>query len=239
LREAPSLLKIAGDNLIKKIASGNLNYQFGWKPLLSDLSGLMNLQSSVDKRATHLSRLYAKGGMKVKTEKARNTLDQSGWTTVAFPGDGSTAQAQYSGFAERWQTSSWVPSYDPREGIPPINEIRQRAFRSVLGLTIDLSTIWNALPWSWLIDWFSDVGDFLAVKRNICGFVPGPVWQMYHFEYNTKYRYVNGTVSKSLPSYTRIRKERTAGSATSVTASLPLLTNRQLGILASLAVTRR
>lgn len=239
LREAPNLIRIAGNNLIQKIASSNLNYQFGWKPLLSDLSGLLNLQSSIDKRAAHLSYLHANGGQKVSTKKARVTRSDSGWTTVAFPGDGSSLQAQYHGFAERWVTSSWVPIYDPRTGIPTINQIRQQAFRSTLGLTIDLSTVWNALPWTWLIDWFSNVGDFLETKRNICGFVPGPAWQMYHTESTAAYRYVGGSLTKTLPSYTSVRKERTSASPSVLSASVPILTNRQLGILASLAVTRR
>nr|QDH88563.1 MAG: hypothetical protein H3BulkLitter171370_000001 [Leviviridae sp.] len=239
LRELPDLFRIAGRTIAQKIASGNLNYQFGWKPLLGDLGNLLGVQASIDKRVAHLSRLHENGGGSYKADVGTNTLPGTK-TLWAFPPGGGTMWVRHTGFCRRWISVSWIPSYDPRTEMPDLNQIRQQAFRSVLGLTVDLSTAWELLPWSWLVDWFSNLGNILAARRNLVGFVPGACYTMTHTERHSNFTLEGSSVlTHTYPYLHQVVKERVPTSSSSISANVPFLSGRQLGILASLAVARR
>jgi len=49
----------------------------------------------------------------------------------------------------------WHFPYDDIADIPP--EIRN----ILKGVQLDYNTFWNIVPWTWLIDWVSNVGDFV------------------------------------------------------------------------------
>jgi hypothetical protein len=151
-----------------------------------------------------------------------------------------------SGSAEAWITVRWVPDFGPTNRPPSSDEIRHKAFRAVFGLEASLSTVWEALPWSWLIDWFSDMGDYLQSQRNVVGFHPGQCFQMTHYE-GWSSRWIDSDHPTASPNLTVdgpatlqvTRKVRTLANPASISASVPFLTGRQLGILASLAILRR
>ena len=46
------------------------------------------------------------------------------------------------------------------------HDIRADALKVVNGNMIDFETIYNLLPWSWLIDYFTNLGDFISAGRN-------------------------------------------------------------------------
>lgn len=115
--------------------------------------------------------------------------------------------------------------------------------RVALGGTVDLATLWELLPWSWLIDWFSNVGAFLAARRNILGWVPGQCFTMTHTVLGVDHRIdLTGSSFKgtmTTPNFVRETKSRTVGVPVLPEAQLPILNLKQIGILASLAILRR
>jgi hypothetical protein len=143
-------------------------------------------------------------------------------------------------------TCKWVPDFGPTKRPPSVDEIRHKAFRSAFGLEASLSTVWEALPWSWFIDWFSDLGDYCQAHRNAVGATPGQCFRMVHSESTTIYTILsehpslNPNITVSGPAMTRrTRKTRSVLSpAAFPSVSFPFLTGRQLGILGSLAVLR-
>lgn len=247
LRELPELFLIRGRKLLDLLAEGNLSYQFGWKPFISDLMGLLDFQSHLDTRAAYLSKLYQKGGMSFTTKKDKSEYETP-WSYLSS-NMSAWCWGEEKSYArtERWYSVKWVPEEDVRNHIRPLSEIRQKAFRSMLGLEVSLSSAWELLPWSWLIDWFSDAGSYLTARRNAAGFVPGQCFTMTH-SYRIRWRrpttwsarpnwpekpvFVTGYVSEE-------SKVRTLGSVSPVTIRVPILSFRQWGILASIGWLRR
>jgi hypothetical protein len=104
---------------------------------------------------------------------------------------------------------------------------------------VDFSTAWNAMPWSWLVDWSSNIGDILIARRNIVGASPGPVQLMTQTTTTGELiptSYVN-YVSKG--HWKEVSKTRRTVVNVPVDVQLPILNVRQLSILGSIGVTRR
>lgn len=233
LKEIPELLRKEGGHWLRRIASHNLQYQFGWKLLIQDLQRLVLFQDFVHGRMKELESLQ-KSGLRRKrqlwsgsnTGTAVRWLQSNGFSTGNVNLPKATTQRV-------WGHVVWYPD---EVGPTNLTDLRSRARSAVLGLTVDPSTAWNALPWSWLVDWCANVGDYLAAKRNIVGAHPSEVlimdtrsttisWQYSHPNVSP---WSGGTISKS-------RRRATPD----IDASLPWLSPRQLSILGSIGVTRR
>jgi hypothetical protein len=145
------------------------------------------------------------------------------------------------GGAREWCSVSWIPDEDISQGIPTLNELRMKAFYAVIGSHASAHLVWNLLPWTWLIDWFAHVGSFLQAKQNSVGFHPGAAYVMRHFvrgtdHYLTTVPTFKGTVE--VPVFKQESKNRFPYDASQLSASMPILTGEQIGVLASLAILK-
>jgi len=111
-----------------------------------------------------------------------------------------------------------------------------------MGLTVDLSTVWQIMPWSWLVDWGGNLGTFLKANRNI---IPAQLTQccvMLHTLTEWDSPGLSGIKNSTPYSLEPIKIQRESKTRTSVspsvTAQFPFLSGNQVGILASLATTR-
>jgi hypothetical protein len=238
MREMPRLLRIEGRGL-RRAANINLAYQFGWAPLISDLFRMLSFADQTDSRIRELQSLR-KGSLRRTLVLDRRVLSstQSGvWNSegvyVVHPLTKVT-KITVKGHA-RWKPTTAMPSTE--------DDMRALARRAVLGLTLDFSTAWELIPWSWLIDWFSNTGDFIAAHRNIIGASCDTLAIMRHgFTTNTA-EPVDTVIDGRPLKFTRYKStyetKTRARVQPSLAADLPFLTMRQVGILASIGVTRR
>lgn len=233
LKDLPSMLRLEGDSFLRKASSANLSYQFGWRPLLSDLSKLLTFHDHVSKRETELRNLFDSG----LRRKRKLWSGQKGHTQSRYvQSDGGLISATWacneavelSGFV------TWYPTVLP----PRTNsEMRNLARRAVLGLTVDLSTAWNAIPWTWLADWCTNIGDFLIAHRNIVPAQHGPIQMMRHVAFEASCPFtLNPNVS---PHNFWIEQKQRYIVAPSLDAYLPFLSVRQLSILGAIGILRR
>lgn len=240
LRELPELFKIAGRSIATAISGSTINWLFGWRPLINDLRGLFAFQAAVDRRVLHLSSMYKRGGLSF-TAPMGTCIQQDNWSNW-LTYEGKQVRYRRVGVTRRWGHVKWVPDRNLRDDIPEINQTRRAAFQAVLGLKIDPSTVWEALPWTWLIDWFTTTGDYLALSRNVVGFVPGKCYVMTHAKADLQIE-GNGVqypeLTYTLPSRSREGKIRAVASPSPFTVQLPLLNKQQWGILGSLAILRK
>jgi hypothetical protein len=165
LRDFPRLLKSAGDNLIAQGASAFLSSKFGWEPIFRDIKNLFGISLAIDKQLKEMQRLSGK-----PIKRKRTLFDLNGTLTNEehnFPGGVAYRTIGPEKDLTVHTTSSWKAKavyhtyvtwdfpYDDALNIPP--EIRN----ILKGVQLDFNTFWNIVPWTWLVDWVSNVGDFV------------------------------------------------------------------------------
>jgi hypothetical protein len=234
LREIPDLLRKEGGNWLQKLASLNLKYHFGIKPLINDLFSLLSFSDEVNKRQKELDALY-KSGLRRKRRLWKDAFPYTKVTTV-----NSTHKFNIDAYSDCvtasdiWGFVEWFPNdIQMMKG-----DRRALARKAVLGMTIDFATAWEAMPWSWLIDWCSNVGDILIANRNIVGAGHGPVRIMETINTSANCRFPLDPYCSD-GTWRNETKTRRTVSHVPISAQLPILSLRQLSILGSIGVTRR
>lgn len=238
LGDITQLLKKEGENLISALGGYNLKVQFGVAPLTNDLYKLLDFQDQVSRRVAEMEKLKSTKGLR------RTVVLDNLSKTEALPVVWQSQDAFINTPTERLSNrvikghTRWTPDVDLSK-LPVPSQVAL-AKRAVLGLTVDFATLWEATPWSWLIDWGFALGDFLKAKRNIIPATCQSVTLMRHttsvipipqVDYGTLHRMYGGqAVFETKERYT---------APVAPTAHFPFLTENQMGIVASLAVTRR
>ena len=238
LADVTQLLKKTGENLIQELGAYNLKLQFGVAPLIGDLLKLTDFHDQVARRVKEINKLKSARGLRRTV-----VLDNLSRTEV-LPVVWQSQDAYIDTPTERLSSrlikghTRWMPDVDLSK--MPDQSLTALAKRAVTGMTLDFSTLWEAMPWSWLIDWGVNIGDFLKSQRNIIPATCQSVSLIQHtvshipipeVEYHGLHKMYGGNVMYE-------RKERFSWPVVP-TAHLPFLSANQMGIIASLAVTRR
>lgn len=174
--------------LLRNIANGILNYKFGWKPFLSDvvamLNGLLSFHRELKKLIAELGTVvdrhwrfrvrdagyvleqvfdYDPGNplpvyQAVPDETERSWLSEHGFIPIPYYLYGYKRRfvlekAQWANYAMR---CSYVS--------PTLHSVFNEAwaFLDAFGVNWDPAVIWNAIPFSFVVDWFFDVGLWMS-----------------------------------------------------------------------------
>jgi hypothetical protein len=238
LGDITQLLKKEGENLISALGGYNLKVQFGVAPLTNDLYKLLDFHDQVSRRIKELEKLKTTKGL--RRTVVLDELEKEESLPVVWQSQDAFINTPTTRSSDRIIKghTRWTPDVDFSK--MPIPSQVALAKRAVLGLTVDFATLWEATPWSWLIDWGFAMGDFLKAHRNIIPATCQSVTLMRHttsvipipeVEYGTLHKMYGGQVVFET-------KERFTAPV-APTAHFPFLTENQMGIVASLAVTRR
>lgn len=248
LRELPSMLKTTGDTLIKKYAKRTLEREFGLVPLVSDYLKLKRFQEDADKKMLLFKQLREKPMVR------KATLFRGGTST--FPGTShrTNSAPSYCRVDHKlvstitntkiWGYVTWTPEPDFNRYNPIYSDeaLSSRALNATLGTNIGLTTLWNALPWSWMVDWFGNIGDWLSAHRSIIPVNPSTPRICRTTTTTSHYTVLSSNIGLPIGGspveQTLVSKSRELASATLPSASLPLFTQRQADIIASLAILR-
>jgi hypothetical protein len=241
LADIPLLIKRSGENLISQLAGANLKTQFGILPLASDIAKLSHFQLAYNIRKRQLDNLFGPRGLRrtldygsYEAGDTYNATTQSNGVFISVP---FTRKTKVTVRAHvRWNSTVQVPS----DHEVPV-AMRRKLFDAMLGLQGNnlgighLSTLWEALPWSWLIDWCGSVGDFLMAQRNIIPATLSSVRVMRH--YRTEVDAPMGhssTGATQTPIHGLFEIKRRDPAIIAPFAHFPILSGNQVGILASL-----
>jgi len=235
----------------KDAANHYLSGVMGWAPLISDLRKLTNFQEKVNNRVTDLDNLFnGNGGLhrsvgkaNPKTGKPGSWVFQTNKVSSVFIdtlGPSLTVKAEESILWERWGTVRWMSTALPSYHLSR-KQMDQKARNLVLGLNVNPKAIWDAVPWSWMIDWYANMGEYLGTYHNALPCAPSVVCVMTHKKAEIAWTRSDQYVLQVHGGYgSRITetKDRSVVSGPSLTATIPFLSGRHFSILGALALQR-
>jgi hypothetical protein len=153
----------------KDIGDVTLSYEFGMKPLLADAMRLLELPDIVAKR---LNFLQSRNG-KPTAYRQRIILNEPfvgtpPWEQGDMVKDGFTILSDKSGSSST-RTAEVRSSLTSTFEFPPVAlpEFRKRLTSRLLGANPSITALYELMPWTWLFDWFTGVGDYVEVIDNI------------------------------------------------------------------------
>lgn len=169
LVEAASLLALSRANFLTLGGSAYLNYEFGISPFMEDIKALYKITSAIEKKIIDLNRLIKKGGLRTKAylgSKSYTDPNQtifSGWSGYS---KGFDYSIQVTSTSKVWGTCRWRLKRQETIDVAKLTSVNN-AIRICLDLrTPDFSTIWEMIPFSWLVDYFLNVGDTLQAIES-------------------------------------------------------------------------
>lgn len=161
------LLQSSPAKVTKEVAEGHLQVQFNLRPLVSDILALYEMISNV---AGQLSKLKSDVGRR-KVVHHRTILRD------LFRGSAEDITYKYeTGSLVDWyglerKTSYARPTFtlslDYSYEIPNLDSphLGMLALLDSLGVNLDPAILWNAIPWSFVIDWVMNVSSWLGQFR--------------------------------------------------------------------------
>jgi len=240
-RVSPSaLLRDATDP--KTIAAIHIAIQFGWRPFVGDLWKIVSLQDAVERRRKELKKLTEGHGLSKRADFGQTsvTSKEDAPANSDFGAFVST-QIDYTFTTKVWGVARWKPT-DGGSIPASTNALR----RQLSGLSPDaiLTDVWEALPWSWLVDWFTGIGNIIqAGNRTIATPVSVCIMTERRTRAISKPRVIaqdpmNPYILETGQFYWWSHQRAVQADSFSQTAALPILGAGQLSILASLAVLK-
>jgi hypothetical protein len=248
-REFPSMLRHAGRVLSRKARADDLPgsylaFHFGWRPLVSDLMTLFNLAEESRKRASYLRKLIdGKRSAKIGLGTTSSIFSTNVGTAVFMPFVGNP----FTEFAVRYtrqledKTRNWATIKArllPGSSLSfPSSPPSMMSDDLVLGLHLRPHRFWDFVPWTWLIDYFINYGDFLEALDTTSVLSFESMCLMSSFERVARITSVNARPGLSLAgfdgSYT-IKRRKVVSIVAPLYARAPTLSGGQLGALGSL-----
>lgn len=156
-----------GRNYFKQqraFASGWLELQYGWRPLLNDVYGA----------AEALAKAYYLPPVE-KVVKVRKILTEKSNSVVV------NSTASYTDIERSTTYIRYVCSFTT--GSPVTKSLAE------LGITNPALVAWELVPWSFVIDWFVPIGDFISSLDATLGL---------QFQHGTKTVYLNGSTRRQI-----------------------------------------
>lgn len=259
-KERTSLARSAGEEY--------LNKEFGWAPLVSDMKGLLfNIAN-----AHTIMNQYERDSGRVVRRRFNFPIEESTTSQAVraanvqisgavpgsdFPGfpssvldTGGTLYKTTHTMRKVWFSGAFTyhlpTGYKSRVAMI---ESAQRA-RTLLGLRLTPEVVWNATPWTWAIDWFSNAGDVVANLSRWAsdGQVLKYGYVMEHYTIKHVYTQerlgvnstiVQGSVSPAPISVMVEQKRRVKATPFGFNVDWPSFSPRQIAIAVALGLTKR
>lgn len=230
------------------VSSAYLAYSFGWAPLIGDAMKLFNFAEQYEDRLAYLRKLSRQGGEKVHRALGNSTSLTSSSAYEIPPPSGQTKPLFTATRQKKLSQKAWysarVELLDDSKIPGPEDDtsFNLAAARAAFGLqTITAASLWEALPWTWAVDYFANIGDFLEAERGYLSFKTSNMCLMVKSTQTDSF--VNAT---SLPGTTFEGGELVCEQKERQVYALPrpglttrpIFTGHMAGILGSLATTK-
>jgi len=163
----PSLRKKIFDlkSLGKDVPNEYLSFHFGWKQTYKDVQDLLALPEKLGKKFNFLL-----------SRSGKPTTFRSKRTFVSGESDVSGFDYDLTNFDRNVIISSRIKRetevrlvVNQTFDFPPLDGpiFRNRVFLDRIGAIPRVTDIYNLIPWTWLVDWFTGVGNYIELIDNI------------------------------------------------------------------------
>lgn len=259
-------IDLSDPHMPKEIADSFLNHQFGWAPFVRDMEKLVDAfqQSSEfilditrrNNRWDHRSRVLQEDEIDGETVLSKsaswkvqpNNSPQMMSVVDTTSADPFSAEYLIQDVVRVWATGDYRfyrPEFDStrEDFVGLISQIKRRLV--LYGLEINPYVLWKVTPWSWLVDWFSNVGPFIAsyVSASSDQVISKNLYLMHRrrrrIVLRQNIRFWDGLRSFDFPREIVVKQRAVAETPFGFGPTWNALTPRQWAILASLAVSRR
>jgi hypothetical protein len=138
---------------LKEVASYYLSYEFGLAPLVRDLIAIHKTLATLSQR----SRQFMNGGLRIKSVSIPVTIP------VTLPSEYISSppslRTTATGVTKKGYVTVRYSEYLPQlEGLAAQLEQFSRDF----GIRLNSKTVWDHIPFSFLVDWALGIGDYVA-----------------------------------------------------------------------------
>jgi hypothetical protein len=162
-----------------------------------------------------------------------------------FPSPRGTLTLEINTYEKYYFVARWM--YYLGSDSPIFGELRRVAqiARKALGIRLDLELLWELAPWTWMLDWFVNIGDVLAINTAIASDSHVLQYAYLMRETQVSYKYThsgvlfgNGKLSGPISDLiTQRQKQRVRATPYGFGFNLSGLSATQLAILASLVAS--
>lgn len=137
-----------------------LSYHFAWTPFISDLRKIVALFDKILNRIKYLKSI---NGKRVKLHYRKLDFYKRELPTKDHPyGDTSEYTSRLECTSLVYNFYSTVDLYCELENLDTV-EAKFRATLAALGLNNPFAVVWNAIPFSFMLDWLLPIGSFLEL----------------------------------------------------------------------------
>jgi hypothetical protein len=154
--------------VLKQIPNEYLSYHFGWKQLYKDLMELLALPEAMSKKYSFLIRRAGKPTTFRSTLKSFDSATVGNVPGFSYTGGGALEYGNSeSSRVQRTTTLQLVinATFD----FPEVNAVsfRSHSYLDRIGLVPRPTDIYNLIPWTWLVDWFTGLGNYVEIIDNM------------------------------------------------------------------------
>ena len=246
---------------LRNIGDEFLNVEFGWLPLVSDVTGV---SSSIRNAHTVLQQYERDSGRNVRREFAfpvehservimtsgaptAHPFGATGWPVCQGYMQGTDIELKIEESSKKWFSGCFTYTTPPRTDSRGKLEYANDQAHHLLGTHLTPDVLWELTPWSWAIDWFSNTGDVIS---NFTNFALQGLVMRYGYMMHEKRTVITATfappsgsewnVHRSCPpqTYEICSKVRGEASPFGFGVSWEGLSPTQLAITAALGITR-
>jgi len=145
----------------RKLSKDYLNNVFGWGPILKSVEDMMTMPEKISKRINYLLK---RQGL-ITTFRSKKQFLDTGIVPIAFDWVSSTDE-NFTSTEDSRSASREIElncSLSARFEFPPISvpRIKSQLSDQFFGSNPHPIDVYNLIPWTWLVDWFSGMGDYL------------------------------------------------------------------------------
>jgi hypothetical protein len=225
-----------------RVADLHLTNQYGVRPIVSDVMAMLSLQRSLANRVKQHRKKY-------RTNRAGGSLSQGAFYIGTY---NPSVDTVYNIIRYVKLVSDVERSYEHRAWFSarltpqiPLSETLAAVVDNPLGIgQASPETLWNLIPWSFLIDYFADIADVLRVQGNLMPYHVESICIMckatnHYHTYPRDHPLSSVTMTQKMPGRTAFVQKRrwVVRNPTATLALHPLLTGMQAANISALALS--